>query len=88
MEWIIESIKKCQGIILKKKKSKKKAKAFSESEYKIDNWKELISIIEMINNNTMEINDFTTNYPNKLIVPFTQLKFPYSSFMQSLIYHF
>jgi hypothetical protein len=50
----MDSIDKYQGVILKKeeiqKLFRKKAKEFDKSSFNINNWKELISIIELINN--------------------------------------
>ena len=50
----VDSIKKYQGVLLKKteiqKKFRKKVKDFDKSRFELDNWKELISIIDLMNN--------------------------------------
>lgn len=50
----IESIQKYQGVILNKemlqKKFRKKVKEFDKNDYNKEDWKELISIIELMNN--------------------------------------
>ncbi|MEL6192860.1 MAG: hypothetical protein AAFR66_12455, partial [Bacteroidota bacterium] len=56
IQWInyIDSIGKYQGVLLKKaevqKKFRKKVKNFSRGNLDLNNWKELISIVELMNN--------------------------------------